>query len=137
MGKPCIRAQGAPGNHGYHYVRRAGKQQLAHRVAYTETHGQIPVGMVVMHACDNRWCVEPSHLSVGTKGDNNRDAKAKGRAAVGQQRCPTSPFTEESVLAIRTEYAAGEATVAELARKYQTSYQGTYQVVARLRWRHI
>ena len=51
----------------------------AHRVAYVLAHGPIEPGQVVMHACDVPGCVNPSHLSLGTQGDNNRDCFAKGR----------------------------------------------------------
>jgi hypothetical protein len=58
-----------------------GKQhtEFAHRVAYVIAKGDIPAGQVVMHACDNTACVNPSHLSLGTQGDNVRDCFAKGR----------------------------------------------------------
>jgi len=42
-------------------------------------HGD-PGPLVVMHACDNRSCINPDHLSVGTARDNVRDMIAKGRA---------------------------------------------------------
>ena len=63
-----------------------GKQftTYAHRVAYVLTHGPIPAGAVVMHSCDTPACVNPSHLSLGTQGDNIRDAAHKGR--LRQQR---------------------------------------------------
>lgn len=56
----------------------------AHRFAYEVSVGPIPPGMLVMHACDNRRCVNPAHLSLGTQLDNMRDAVAKGRT-VGQR----------------------------------------------------
>jgi hypothetical protein len=34
---------------------------------------------VVMHACDNRRCVDPEHLVLGTYSDNLKDAQLKQR----------------------------------------------------------
>lgn len=52
---------------------------MAHRVAYELTHGPIPEGMYLCHHCDNRVCVRPDHMFVGTNSDNQQDAKRKGR----------------------------------------------------------
>jgi len=58
----------------------------AHRVAYVLAHGDIPAGpYVVMHACDERACVNPAHLRLATQGDNIRDGIAKGRIAPGRR----------------------------------------------------
>jgi hypothetical protein len=55
------------------------KTLLAHRVSYEIHKGKIPVGMVVMHSCDNPSCVNPEHLSLGTFKENTADMIAKGR----------------------------------------------------------
>lgn len=65
--------------HGYGYIWNDGKMHRAHRVSYELHVGDVPSGMIVMHSCDVRNCVNPDHLSVGTLQDNARDCVAKGR----------------------------------------------------------
>lgn len=59
------------------------KRQIgAHVKAWEDANGQqVPTGMMVMHACDTKLCVEPSHLRIGTVTDNNRDMFTKGRGS--------------------------------------------------------
>ena len=74
-------------HYGYGSVKRVvdGKQKRfrAHRLAYEMFVGPIPDGMVVMHKCDVRACVNPDHLEVGTYADNNQDMWEKGRGRNG------------------------------------------------------
>lgn len=88
----CWLWTGTQNGRGYgsiHDGRRETRRTLkAHRVSYELAHGvEVPSTLEVMHSCDNRLCVNPDHLSVGTKADNMRDMSAKGRVCtVGQSR---------------------------------------------------
>lgn len=64
---------------GYGKVRRLGKTWLAHRLSYTESVGEIPDGVCVLHKCDNRKCINPAHLFLGSRADNMKDMISKGR----------------------------------------------------------
>ena len=62
------------------------KIAFAHRISWEITHGSIPDGMLVLHRCDNRACVNPSHLFLGSAADNSNDMKQKKRHC-GPKRC--------------------------------------------------
>lgn len=71
---------------GYGVISANGKNQRAHRVSYVFSNGEIPEGLQIRHTCDNRPCVNPAHLLVGTTQDNTGDMMSRGRH---HQSCKT------------------------------------------------
>lgn len=71
-----------PNQKGYSNVTiggREGEKWRAHRLVYTVIHGDIPRFGVIRHTCDNRRCIRPKHLLLGTDADNTADMMARGR----------------------------------------------------------
>lgn len=75
----CWRWMGAMLKTGYGGVKIGGVSQRAHRVAFELAGNEIPVGMMVLHSCDNPLCCNPAHLRVGSAADNTADARERGR----------------------------------------------------------
>lgn len=75
----CYEYQGAITSAGYGSIRRDHRSWQAHRYVWTLVNGQIPYGLHVCHKCDNKKCLNPEHLFLGTHLDNMRDKRAKGR----------------------------------------------------------
>ena len=128
---------GTVGSGGYGTIGLGGKGQgnaLAHRIAYELHNGSIPDGLHVMHKCDNRWCVNPAHLSVGTPADNLRDMREKGRAVyVKGERHGSAKLTEAAVLDIRTKRLSQHS----FARLYGVDQSTISDVQTGKIWTHV
>lgn len=88
------------------YGRIKARVRLAHRLSFALTHGDIPKGLAICHACDNRRCVRPSHLFKGSMMQNAIDRASKGRSAVGT-RYPQAKLNPGKIKAIRRDINLG------------------------------
>lgn len=134
----------------YHFVQRDGRTTTAHRYAWLITNGTIPLGLHVCHKCDNRQCVRPSHLFLGTPADNSADMARKGRAATGRrngkytkpectprgEQTSNALLTTDDVLEIRAQRARG-ATLMALAEKYGVHFTTIHSASTGKNWRHL
>ena len=133
----CWIWNGAALQNGYGKLRR-GKYWLAHRYSFFLANGGITDGMHVCHRCDNRRCVNPAHLFLGTRSDNMRDMVSKGRGVFGTvrgSRCASAKFNELQVAEIRYRFDLGEKQK-DLAVEFNTT--PTYiSALIRKHWKHV
>lgn len=108
----------------------------AHRAAWLLIFGPIPEELQVLHKCDNKRCVRPSHLFLGTQKTNVHDCVAKGRISRGEHR-PQHKLTTKDVIEIRRAYAAGELGYRLLSAKFGVRPCRIYEIVQRRAWRHV
>jgi hypothetical protein len=127
---------------GYGNYWAHGKWILAHRFAWERLHGPIPEGLHACHRCDNRKCVNPEHLFLGSQLENIKDMDRKGR-----RRTVNNPLrgeahqlakvTEKDVLRIRALWAGGGLTQRSIAKEYGLSFGQTCRILKGQRWAHL
>lgn len=131
----CWLWTGAAFHKGHGAIRDGSKQRKAHRVSWELNVGPIPDGMCVLHKCDTPACVNPRHLFLGTRGDNNRDRTRKGRGAKGS-RMGSAKLAEADVAQIKRRLASGEPRCV-IARDYGVSAVVVSCIALRKTWRHV
>lgn len=120
----------------------------AHRISYQISYGNTG-GFMVLHRCDNRSCVRPDHLFLGTHKENMRDMAIKKRAASGSRHgTKTRPesirrgemngnkkLNKDQIFQIRA--LAGTVSFKKIALMFNVSGTLVSKIVTRKVWRHI
>lgn len=96
----------------YGHLKIDGRYISAHRLSYVLHKGEYPLGLMLLHRCDNTYCINPDHLIPGTSLDNMRDMVAKGRVNrwLGRRSGdgnPNSRITSDTVRLIRARWRDG------------------------------
>jgi hypothetical protein len=90
-----------PGSTGYPSMRMNGRSNLSIlKLKYEQKYGKIPKGKCMLHKCDNRRCINPDHVMIGSKGDNCRDRHVKKRDCHGTMS-PQHKLDEQRVIFAR------------------------------------
>lgn len=120
---------------GYAVRSFKGKSMDAHRASYLAYVGEIPEGLLVLHKCDVRNCVNPQHLFLGTQADNMQDMLSKGRGSVGEAHY-SAVLTEALVRELRSNYNPGDSWMA-LEKKHGIHRGVIRPAVLGLTWKHV
>jgi hypothetical protein len=121
----------------------------AHVYSWEQAYGPAPEGLNVLHRCDNRRCVRPTHLWVGTHQDNVNDMVAKGRnyrhprkrreppGYARGVRCHTAKLSDDAIREIRQRWGSGNVTQTALATEYGVDQTMISKIVRRQSWTHV
>lgn len=131
-GTGCLEWKGARLPSGYGKITYRRRRYYTHRLSWLAQRGAIPKGLLVCHTCDNRRCIEVTHLFLGTPLDNTTDMARKGRAKFYNR----ARLSEDAVARIKRRLLDGEST-AKIARENSVHYHTVYEIKSNKSWRHV
>lgn len=146
----CWTWNGWKDSDGYGRFRVGKRKIVAHQYSYIMHTGEIPSGMVVMHTCDNPWCVNPVHLKVGTNRQNVDDMLLKGRQRKGDNHprkmspelfargssVGSAKLMESDIPAIRRRLKCGESS-RSIASSYGVGHVAILRIKSGKTWWHV
>lgn len=120
---------------GYGQFVMKGVTFTAHRASWLLFNGGREIKLHVLHKCDNRRCINPDHLFLGTNKENVQDRDSKGRQARGEKN-HKSKLTETDVKRIRRLVASGTRQ-SQLAKEYGVNFSTIFHIIQGKTWRHV
>lgn len=129
-----------------------GPTAAAHRISWAIVHGAPPTNLDVCHKCDNRLCVNPDHLFLGSRADNMRDCSKKGRNIMQRhpersvlrgnkirrpagESHPQAKLTEAQIHEIRR--LRGSSSQEALAARFGVDRSTVGRILSGMTWRHL
>jgi hypothetical protein len=122
---------------GYGRMHYNGKYYPVHRLSYLIFVEYVEDSKLICHKCDNRKCLNPSHLYAGTHADNTRDMYERGRQnlKIGESH-HNAKFKEHEILTFRRLHKNG-VSISEISKKYSVPYKTIHKIISRKTWMHV
>lgn len=135
----CWEWQAASDTFGYGNFWSGTKHIKSHRFSWEIKNGEINNrDICVCHKCDNPKCVNPNHLFLGSKAENNRDMKQKGRYHLNKgEKHSRHIVNEKQVLDIRKLRQNTSMTYRNIGKLYGLTAAGVYGIIKRLNWKDV
>lgn len=130
----CYEWVGTTQSNGYGRFSFLGKSIYAHRFAALLKFGILINNKDICHICDNRKCVNPEHLFIGTRKENMEDCKKKSRQAKGEML--SKKLTDKKVKEIKI-LISQKQNILEISKKYGVSKTAISNIKLNKTWRHI
>lgn len=121
---------------GYGMFSFDGKSIYAHRFSYLIYNGDIESGLLVRHTCDNKKCVNPEHLVLGSNKDNSNDMVSRNRQTKTED-VSLSKLTNSEVLELREMESSGNYSVKELSDAFGVCESSINKIIKRDTWASI
>jgi hypothetical protein len=133
---PCWVWTASLGSHGYGQLSTVNGPETSHRLSWLLHYGSISPGQCVLHHCDNRACIRPDHLFLGSRGDNLVDMKNKKRSTWGERQW-AHKLTESDVQSIRRMYGTGRYLQKALAQLFGVSSPTISDIIRGATWSNL
>ena len=111
------------------------KTVSAHKFSWMLYYGKVIDNLKVLHTCDNRACVNPKHLYLGTSADNSRDMTDRDRQAKGENN-GWSKLTKEQIISIKS-YPYHRGLYRQLSKQFNVTPESISNVCRGIYWKHI
>lgn len=126
---------------GYGWFTKDKKTISAHRYSAILKYKELGDNLV-RHTCDNRPCVNPNHLILGTWAENSADMVARNRQARGEKHHQAT-LTDAQAMEILIKYKVAVDTkntygiLVKLAKEYNAPKQAIYRITSRQTYTHL
>jgi len=133
----CHEWAGSLAKNGYGNFHKDGKTHYSHRIAWEIEHGEEPSDYV-LHKCDNRKCVNPSHLFLGTAKENTQDMIRNNRMSrrdgeYNNQNVVSSKQVEQ----IKHLLQENSETISSIAQRFGVKYDVVWHIATNRTWKSV
>ena len=131
----CWNWLGVVNNQGYGSIWINNQSYRVHRIAYYIYYKKDPNTFLICHSCNNKSCVNPKHLSLGTHSDNNQYAYDTNMNTQLGEIHPLSKLTENDIHEIRE--LCNIASQRQVAKLFNVSHTAIRRIIIGKTWSHI